>query len=78
MQEYGKNNKKCERKSSRNKFYSIKGRYKMLNDEICKLREELNNSILNGEDYEKILEISVNLDKLIAEYYKINEQKSDI
>lgn len=50
----------------------------MLNDEICKLREELNNSILNGEDYEKILEISVNLDKLIAEYYKINEQKSDI
>ena len=23
----------------------------MLNDEICKLREKLNNSILNGEDY---------------------------
>ncbi len=46
----------------------------MLNEEICKLREELNNSIINGEDYEKILEISVRLDKLIAKYYK--EEKS--
>ena len=44
----------------------------MLNEEICKLREELNNSIINGEDYEKILEIR--LDKLIAKYYK--EEKS--
>ena len=24
----------------------------MLNDEICKLREKLNNSIINGDDYE--------------------------
>ena len=24
----------------------------MLNDEICKLREKLNNSIINGEDYD--------------------------
>ena len=31
----------------------------MLNEEICKLREELNNSIINGEDYEKTLKISV-------------------
>lgn len=43
----------------------------MLNDEICKLREELNNSIINGEDYEKTYKISVELDQLIAEYYKI-------
>ena len=43
----------------------------MLNDEICKLREKLNNSIINGEDYEKTYKISVELDELIAEYYKI-------
>lgn len=45
----------------------------MLNDEICKLREELNNSIIRGDDYDTILELSVKLDKLIAEYYKINK-----
>ena len=43
----------------------------MLNEEICKLREELNNSIINGEDYEKTLKISVELDQLIAEYYRL-------
>ena len=43
----------------------------MLNEEICKLREELNNSIINGEDYEKTLKISVQLDQLIAEYYRL-------
>ena len=34
----------------------------MLNDEICKLRERLNNSILNGEDYSITYQISVELD----------------
>ena len=43
----------------------------MLNDEICRLREKLNNSIISGEDYEKTYKISVELDELIAEYYKI-------
>lgn len=43
----------------------------MLNDEICKLREKLNNSIINGEDYEITYKISVELDELIAEYYKM-------
>ena len=43
----------------------------MLNDEICKLREELNNSILNGQDYSITYKISIELDELIAEYYKI-------
>ena len=43
----------------------------MLNDEICKLRERLNDSILNGEDYEKTYKISVELDQLIAEYYRV-------
>lgn len=49
----------------------------MLNDEICKLRDQLNESILNGEDYEKILEISVNLDQLIAEHYRINIRQNN-
>ncbi len=44
----------------------------MLNDEICKLRDELNKSIEEGKDYSVIYELSVKLDKLIAEYYKIN------
>ena len=43
----------------------------MLNDEICRLREKLNNSIISSEDYEKTYKISVELDELIAEYYKI-------
>lgn len=43
----------------------------MLNDEICKLREKLNNSIINGEDYEITYKISVELDELIAEYYRM-------
>lgn len=43
----------------------------MLNDEICKLREELNNSILTGQDYSITYRLSIELDELIAEYYKI-------
>ena len=43
----------------------------MLNDEICKLREQLNDSIVKGEDYEKTYRISVELDQLIAEYYRV-------
>lgn len=42
----------------------------MLNDEICKLREELNNSIISGEDYSVIYKLSVELDELIAKYYE--------
>lgn len=44
----------------------------MLDNEICKLREKLNNSILEGKDYEIILNLSVELDDLIAQYYKEN------
>ncbi len=44
----------------------------MLNDEICKVRDELNKSIEQGQDYEKIYEISVKLDTLIADFYKLN------
>ena len=46
----------------------------MLNDEICKLRDKLNKSIEDGEDYDVILKISVELDELIAEYYKRKNQ----
>lgn len=42
----------------------------MLNDEICILRNKLNDSILHGEDYEVIYKISVELDELIAQYYR--------
>lgn len=42
----------------------------MLNDEICKLREKLNKSIENGQDYEVIYKLSVELDELIAKYYE--------
>ena len=44
----------------------------MLNDEICKMRDKLNACIEKGEDYSKILEISVELDKLIAKHYSSN------
>jgi len=42
----------------------------MLNDEICKLRDKLNKSIEDGENYETIYKLSIELDELIAKYYK--------
>ena len=47
----------------------------MLNDEICKKRDELNNSILQGKDYSIIYKLSVELDELIAKFYKENNNK---
>ena len=44
----------------------------MLNDEICKLRDELNKSIADGKDYDTIYNLSVKLDKLIADFYNEN------
>lgn len=41
----------------------------MLNEEICRLREKLNDSILNETDYSITYQISVELDELIAQYY---------
>ncbi len=41
----------------------------MLNEEICRLREKLNYSILNETDYNITYQISVELDELIAQYY---------
>ena len=48
----------------------------MLNDEICKKRDELNKSIEQGKDYSIIYKLSVELDELIARYYKENKVKS--
>lgn len=42
----------------------------MLNEEICKLRDKLNRSIEKGEDYAIIYKLSIELDELIAQYYK--------
>lgn len=41
----------------------------MLNDEICNLRNKLNKSIEDGEDYSIIYQLSVDLDDLIANFY---------
>lgn len=46
----------------------------MLNDEICRKREELNRSIIENKDYSIIYKLSVELDELIAEFYRKNEK----
>ena len=48
----------------------------MLNDGICKLRDKLNKSIEDGEDYSITYQLSIELDELIANYYKtLNDNK---
>ena len=42
----------------------------MLNDEICKLRDKLNESITSGQDYSVTYKLSVELDELIAQFYR--------
>ena len=42
----------------------------MLNDDICKKRDELNQSIAENKDYSIIYRLSVQLDELIAEFYR--------
>ncbi len=49
----------------------------MLNEEICKLREKLNDSILNETDYSITYQISVELDQLIAQYYS-SQMKEEV
>ncbi|CDB32706.1 unknown [Clostridium sp. CAG:575] len=53
-----------------------KGEIDMLNDEICILRDKLNKSIENGEDYSIIYQLSIELDELIAKYYR-RKQKAE-
>ena len=47
----------------------------MLNDEICKLREKLNESIITGQDYNITYELSIELDDLIAKYYSVTNDE---
>ncbi len=48
----------------------------MLNEEICKLRDKLNASILSGDDYSITYKLSVELDELIAQHYRIKAKDS--
>ncbi|MBQ9658757.1 MAG: aspartyl-phosphate phosphatase Spo0E family protein [Clostridia bacterium] len=41
----------------------------MLDEKICELRDKLNESVISGEDYEIVYDLSIKLDALIAEYY---------
>lgn len=50
----------------------------MIDEEICKLREKLNQSIIDEKDYNIIYELSIELDELIAEYYSNKVKKSKI
>lgn len=49
----------------------------MINDEIRKKREELNKSIEENCSYDYIYKISVELDELIAEYYRENSNEKE-
>ena len=46
----------------------------MLNDEICKLRNKLNESIASGQDYSIVYQLSIQLDELIAENYRKSKE----
>lgn len=41
----------------------------MLDEEILELRRKLNESVTNEKDYKKTYRLSIELDKLIAQYY---------
>ncbi|WP_084489681.1 aspartyl-phosphate phosphatase Spo0E family protein [Clostridiisalibacter paucivorans] len=47
-----------------------KNNFTNLNDEIEEIRDKLNESISLGEDPNKILKISQQLDKLLSLYYR--------
>ncbi len=47
-------------------------------EKINNLREKLNESIENNEDYSIIYDLSIQLDKLIADYYKEKNEKNVI
>ena len=47
----------------------------MVNEEICKARQKLDESIIKGEDYSITYKLSVQLDELIAKYYERKKKK---
>ena len=48
----------------------------MLYEEICKMRDKLNKSIEKNLDYSIIYNISIQLDELIAQYYRESKVKT--
>lgn len=50
----------------------------MLNDEICKLRNKLNQSIEQKQDYTVIYQLSIELDELIAKYYEDKSHRDKV
>ena len=50
----------------------------MLNEKICDLREKLNESIIKGENYSIIYQLSIELDELIAQYYRKEKINNNI
>lgn len=48
----------------------------MIDEDICKLREKLNKSIIDEKDYNIIYKISIELDELIAKYYSTDMKKT--
>ena len=48
----------------------------MINEKICKLRDKLNKSIENGDEYSITYKLSVELDELIAKYYRDLKSKT--
>ena len=48
----------------------------MLDEEILELRRKLNESVEKEESYRKTYKLSVELDDLIAEYYKEELKKN--
>lgn len=42
----------------------------MLDEEILELRRKLNESVTNEKNYDKTYKLSIELDELIAKYYK--------
>lgn len=49
----------------------------MLEQEIQRKREELNESIENHREYEDVYRLSVELDDLIDEFYKKSKEKEN-
>ena len=47
-----------------------------LNDEIIVVRDKLNASIVNNDDYGTIYNLSIQLDALILLFYKANKELS--
>ena len=48
----------------------------VLNEEICKLRDKLNKSIENGDDYSITYKLSIELDELIAKFYRDKKNRT--